>query len=66
VTIRGAILSWRWIHRKSSLLETDWPEFEGMSHGGYSVEWSGDSSVALVTLDGKWGPRDFILRNARG
>ncbi len=43
-----------------TLLETDEPEFEGMSHGGYSLEWSGDSSVALVTLDGKWGPRDFL------
>jgi len=44
-----------------TLLETDEPEFEGMSHGGYSLEWSGDSSVALVTLAGKWGPRDFLL-----
>jgi hypothetical protein len=44
-----------------TLLETDQPDFEGRNHGGYSVEWSDDSSVALVTLDGKWGPHDFVL-----
>jgi len=44
-----------------TLLETDWPEFQGKSHGGYSVEWSDDTLVALVTLDSKWGPQDFIL-----
>jgi hypothetical protein len=44
-----------------TLLQTDQPEFEGRNHGGYAVEWSDDSSVALVTLDGKWGPSDFIL-----
>jgi len=44
-----------------ALLDTDWMDFEGKSHGGSSVEWSSDSSVALVTLDAKWGPGDFIL-----
>ena len=44
-----------------ALLDTDWMDFEGKSHGGSSVEWSSDSSVALVTFDAKWGPGDFIL-----
>ena len=44
-----------------ALLETDSPEFEGKSNGGYSVEWSLDNSVALVTLESKWGPGDFFL-----
>lgn len=42
-------------------LETKWPYFQNESHGGLSAEWSDDSSVALVTLDGKWGPRDIFL-----
>jgi hypothetical protein len=25
------------------------------------AEWSNDSSVALITLDAKWGPRDVFL-----
>jgi hypothetical protein len=44
-----------------ALLETDWPEFENKNHGGMSVQWSDDNSVALVTIDSKWGPGDFIL-----
>jgi hypothetical protein len=31
------------------------------SHGGLTAEWSDDSSVALVTLDGKRGPHDVFL-----
>lgn len=42
-------------------LDTAWPEFEGKSHGGYEVEWSRDSSVALITLEAKWGPGEFFL-----
>src|SRR6266487_1720450 len=42
-------------------LETKWPYFQHESHGGISAEWSDDSSVALITLDGKWGPRDVFL-----
>ena len=42
-------------------LATESPEFEGKSHGGYEVEWSGDSSVALITLEAKWGPGEFFL-----
>jgi hypothetical protein len=42
-------------------LDTASPEFEGKSHGGYEVEWSGDSSVALITLEAKWGPGEFFL-----
>jgi sugar lactone lactonase YvrE len=42
-------------------LETKWPYFQNESNGGISAEWSNDSSVALVTLDGKWGPHDIFL-----
>jgi hypothetical protein len=44
-----------------ALLDVGSPEFENKSHGGHSIEWSSDSSVALVTLESKWGPGDFIL-----
>jgi hypothetical protein len=43
-------------------LQTKYPYFQDENHGGISAEWSNDSSVALVTLDGKWGPHDvFVL-----
>jgi hypothetical protein len=42
-------------------LDTKWPYFQNESHGGLSAEWSTDNSVALVTLGGKWGPRDVFL-----
>jgi hypothetical protein len=42
-------------------LDTKWPYFQHESHGGLSAEWSEDSSVALITLDAKWGPRDVFL-----
>ena len=42
-------------------LETESPYFAGESHGGITAEWSGDSSVALVTLGSKWGPGDVFL-----
>jgi hypothetical protein len=48
-------------------LETKWPYFKHQSHGGLSAEWSDDNSVALVTLDGKWGPHDiFVLEFQAG
>ena len=42
-------------------LDTDSPDFEGRSNGGYEVAWSKDSSVALITLESKWGPGEFFL-----
>ena len=42
-------------------LQTKYPYFQNESHGGISAEWSDDSSVALVALDGKWGPHDVFL-----
>jgi sugar lactone lactonase YvrE len=42
-------------------LETKWPYFQNESHGGLRANWSDDSSVALITLDGKWGPHDIFL-----
>ena len=42
-------------------LQAEEPYFAHQSHGGISAEWSDDSSVALITLDGKWGPRDVFL-----
>jgi hypothetical protein len=34
-------------------LQAEEPYFQHQSHGGISTEWSDDSSVALITLDGK-------------
>src|SRR5262245_16748045 len=42
-------------------LKTERPYHQNQSHGGLSAEWSDDSSVGLITLDGKWGPGDVIL-----
>ena len=42
-------------------LQTKYPYFQNQNHGGISAEWSDNSSVALVTLDGKWGPHDVFL-----
>jgi hypothetical protein len=48
-------------------LETKWPYFQHQSQGDLSADWSDDSSVALITLDGKWGPRDvFVLQFRNG
>jgi uncharacterized protein YecT (DUF1311 family) len=46
-------------------LETKYPYFQNENHGGISAEWSDDRSVALLTLDGKWGPRDVFLLEFR-
>jgi hypothetical protein len=46
-------------------LDTSEPYHENQSHGGISAKWLDDSSVALVTLDGKWGPRDVLLLDLR-
>jgi hypothetical protein len=46
-------------------LQTKYPYFQNQNHGGISAEWSDDSSVALVTLDGKWGPHDIRLLEFR-
>jgi len=43
------------------VLQAEEPYFQHQSHGGISAEWSDDSSVALITLDGKWGPREVFL-----
>ena len=42
-------------------LNTRWPYFKNESHGGLNADWSDDDSVALITLDGKWGPHDIFL-----
>lgn len=43
-------------------LQTKFPYFQNENHGDISAEWSNDNSVALVTLEGKWGPHDvFVL-----
>lgn len=46
-------------------LQTKYPYFQNENHGGISAEWSDDSSVALITLDGKWGPHDVFLLEFR-
>src|SRR6266571_4440238 len=42
-------------------LQAEEPYFQHQSHGGISAKWSDDSAVALITLDGKWGPHDVFL-----
>jgi len=42
-------------------LDAENPEFEGKSNGGYEIAWSPDSSVALITLEARWGPGEFFL-----
>jgi hypothetical protein len=42
-------------------LPTDELYFQNQSHGGVGAEWAGDGSSALITFDGKWGPRDVFL-----
>lgn len=46
-------------------LQTKYPYFQNQNHGGISAEWSDDSSVALITLHGKWGPHDVFLLEFR-
>jgi hypothetical protein len=46
-------------------LQTKYPYFQNQNHGGISAEWSADNSVALITLDGKWGPHDVFLLEFR-
>jgi hypothetical protein len=46
-------------------LDTKWPYFKNENHGGLSAKWSDDGAVALVTLDGKWGPRDIFVLELR-
>jgi len=46
-------------------LQTKYPYFQNQNQGGISAEWSDDSSVALITLDGKWGPHDVFLLEFR-
>ena len=46
-------------------LQTRFPYFQNENHGGISAEWSEDSSVALITLDGKWGPHEVFLLEFR-
>jgi len=46
-------------------LQTKYPYFQHQNHGGISAEWSNDSSVALITLDVKWGPHDVFLLEFR-
>ena len=46
-------------------LQTKYPYFQNENHGGIGADWSDDSSVALITLDGKWGPHDVFLLEFR-
>ena len=42
-------------------LPTDQPYFDEKNHSALGAEWSGDGSMALITLDSKWGPADIWL-----
>ena len=46
-------------------LGTRWPHFEHKNHGGMSAMWSKDSSIALITLENRWGPGDVFLYELR-
>jgi hypothetical protein len=46
-------------------LQTKYPYFQNQNNGGVTGEWSDDNSIALVTLDGKWGPHDVFLLEFR-
>jgi hypothetical protein len=46
-------------------LDTKWPYFQHETHSDISGEWSDDSSIVLITLDAKWGPRDVFLAEFR-
>jgi hypothetical protein len=48
-------------------LPTKYPYFQNKNHGGISAQWSEDDSVALITLESKWGPGDvFVVEIAGG
>lgn len=48
-------------------LSTEYPYFQRRSNSGISAEWSKDDSVALITIDSKWGPGDvFVVEVAAG
>ncbi len=47
------------------VLDVDRPYFEHRSNSGISAEWSEHSSVALITIDSKWGPGDVVLAEFR-
>jgi hypothetical protein len=42
-------------------LPTDSPYFDEKSDSALGAEWSEDGSMALITLDSKWGPADIWL-----
>jgi hypothetical protein len=46
-------------------LQTKYPYFQHENNCDISAEWSDDSSVALITLDGKWGPHAVFLVELR-
>ena len=46
-------------------IETKEPYFDGENHSGFSATWSPDSSVVLVQIDAKWGPRSEHLIELR-
>ena len=47
-------------------LPTSEPYFDGKSNSALGAQWSEDNTVAMVTLDGKWGPLDTWLVELSG
>jgi hypothetical protein len=47
-------------------LPTNEPYFDGKSNSSLGAEWSEDGSIALITLDGKWGPMNVWLVELSG
>ena len=58
--IKDYVVALQPFHVLDALL-TKFSYFEHENHGSLDAEWSKDSSVALITLNGKWGPRDVFL-----
>jgi hypothetical protein len=46
-------------------LETKWPYFHNENHGAIKGAWSRNGSVAMITLEAKWGPQDVFLLEFR-
>jgi len=47
-------------------LPSEDPYFQHKSHGGINAVWAKNESVALITLESKWGPGDVFLVELSG
>lgn len=47
-------------------LPTEEPYHQNRSNSGLSAKWSKDGSVAMITIDSKWGPGDVFVVEVSG